>query len=75
MGGGGERGRERGRERPQELCSESRDGRPGLSVPKSAYGLCGRKATLNSNKDKASHWLLSMDLRGLVIALWSMTSL
>ena len=34
--------------RAQELC-ESRDGRPGLPVPKSPYGLCGRKATLNSN--------------------------
>ena len=32
--------------RVQELC-ESRDGRPGLPVPNSPYGLCGRKATLN----------------------------
>jgi len=30
----------------QELC-ESRGGRPGLPVPNSPYGLCGRKATLN----------------------------
>ena len=30
----------------QELC-ESRGGRPGLPVPDSPYGLCGRKATLN----------------------------
>ena len=30
----------------QELC-ESRGGRPGLPVPSSPYGLCGRKATLN----------------------------
>ena len=29
-----------------ELC-ERRGGRPGLSVPNSPYGLCGRKATLN----------------------------
>ena len=29
------------------LC-ESRGGRPGLPVPNSPYGLCGRKATLNS---------------------------
>ena len=29
--------------RAQELC-ESRGGRPGLSVPNSPYGLCGRKA-------------------------------
>ena len=26
---------------------ESRGGRPGLPVPNSPYGLCGRKATLN----------------------------
>ena len=32
--------------RAQELC-ESRGGRPGLPVPNSPYGLCGRKATLN----------------------------
>ena len=34
--------------RTQELC-ESRGGRPGLPVPNSPYGLCGCKATLNSN--------------------------
>ena len=34
--------------RVQDLC-ESRGGRPGLPVPNSAYGLCGRKATLNMN--------------------------
>ena len=34
--------------RVQELC-ESRGGRPGLPVPNSPYGLCGRKATLNWN--------------------------
>ena len=32
--------------RAQGLC-ESRGGRPGLPVPNSPYGLCGRKATLN----------------------------
>ena len=32
----------------QELC-ESRGGRPGLPVSNNPYGLCGRKATLNSN--------------------------
>ena len=32
--------------RAQELC-DSRGGRPGLPVPNSPYGLCGRKATLN----------------------------
>ena len=31
--------------RAQERC-ESRGGRPGLPVPNSPYGLCGRKATL-----------------------------
>ena len=30
------------------MC-ESRGGRPGLPVPSSPYGLCGRKATLNLN--------------------------
>ena len=34
--------------RAQELC-ESRGGRPGLPVPNSPYGLCGRKPTLNLN--------------------------
>ena len=32
--------------RVQELC-KCRGGRPGLPVPNSPYGLCGRKATLN----------------------------
>ena len=32
--------------RAQGLC-ESRGGRPGLPVPNSPYGLCGRKATFN----------------------------
>ena len=34
--------------RAQELC-ESREGRPGLPVLNSPYGLCGREATLNLN--------------------------
>ena len=34
--------------RAQELC-ESRGGRPGLLVPNSLYGLCGRKPTLDLN--------------------------
>ena len=34
------------RYRAQEL-HESRGGRPGLPVPDSSHGLCGRKATLN----------------------------
>ena len=33
--------------RAQELC-ESGGGRPGLPVPNSPYGLCGRRATLNN---------------------------
>ena len=32
-----------------ELC-----GHPGLPVPNRPYGLCGRKATLNSNSSKTS---------------------
>ena len=36
--------------RAQELC-ESRGGRPGLPVPNTPYGLCGRKATLNERKN------------------------
>ena len=36
--------------RGQELC-ECRGGRPGLLVHNSPYGLRGRKATLNLNKD------------------------
>ena len=31
----------------QELC-ESRGGRPGLPVPNSPYGLCGREAAVNT---------------------------
>ena len=31
------------------MC-ESRSGRPGLHVPRSPYGLCGRKATLNLSR-------------------------
>ena len=39
--------------RAQELC-ESRDGRPGLPVPKSLRNLCGSKATLNLNDEEES---------------------
>ena len=35
--------------RGQELC-ESRGGRPGLPVPNSPYGLCGRIATLEEEE-------------------------
>ena len=34
------------KDRAQELC-ESQSGRPGLPVPNSPYGLCGRKETLH----------------------------
>ena len=34
--------------RAQELCG-SGGGRPGLPIPDSPYGLCGRKATLTLN--------------------------
>ena len=30
-------------------CVKSRGGRPGLPVPNSPYGLCGREATLNKS--------------------------
>ena len=33
----------------QELC-ESRGGRPGLHIPKSPYGLCGRSATFEQEE-------------------------
>ena len=39
------------RRRVQESC-ESRGGRPGLPVPNSPYGLCGRKATLKNRAQK-----------------------
>ena len=40
------------RGRAQVLC-ESRGGRPGLPVPNSPYGLCGRKATLKNRAQEA----------------------
>ena len=45
-----------------ELC-ESRGGRPGLPVPNSPYGLCGRKATLNSNRR-----LYSLDVQEVLVS-------
>ena len=39
--------------RAQEGC-ESRGGRPGLPVPNSPYGLCGRKATVNTQFGQSS---------------------
>ena len=47
--------------RAEELC-ESRDGRPGLPVPRSPYDLYGRKATLEKEEEDAAstatmqHW-------------------
>ena len=35
--------------RARQLC-EGRGDRPGLPVPNSPYGLCGRKATLDDNR-------------------------
>ena len=40
--------------RAQELC-ESGSGHPGLPVPNSPYGLCGRKVTLNWTE--LNHWV------------------
>ena len=45
----------------QELC-ESRGGRSDLPVPNSPYGLCERKATLNTNTLFALIFLLTSDL-------------
>ena len=47
--------------RAEELC-EGRGGRPGLPVPRSPYGVCGREAALEE-EDAAStanmqHWEL-----------------
>ena len=54
--------------RAQELC-ESRGGRNGLPVPNSSYGLCGRKATLNSNWLNLSYaWRGRNMVRSKVIA-------
>ena len=54
--------------RAQELC-ESRGGRTGLPVPNSSYGLCGRKATLNSNWLNLSYaWRGRNMVRSKVIA-------
>ena len=39
--------------RVQEL-GEIRGGRPGLPVPNSPYGLCGRETTLNSKLDSVA---------------------
>ena len=38
--------KEKGQKNIAEEPCESRGGRPGLPVPTSPYGLCGRKATL-----------------------------
>ena len=47
--------------RAEELC-EGQGGRPGLPVPRSPYGLCGREATLEEEDAAATattqHWEL-----------------
>ena len=50
--------------RPHELC-ESRGGRPGLPVPNSPYGLCGRKA--NSKKKEKKYFVV---VAGILIQLY-----
>ena len=45
--------------RVQELC-ERRGGRPGLSVPNSPCGVCGRKATLDERTNE-----LTIELRAM----------
>ena len=55
--------------RAQELC-ESRDGRPGLPVLNSPYGLRGRKATLKK-KDLWRTCSLLLDRRVSVTSLMS----
>ena len=45
---------------------ESRGGRPGFPVPNSPYGLCGRKATLNSNSDTRSCVKVEVDVLGTI---------
>ena len=42
--------------RAQELC-ESQGGRPGLPVPNTPCGLCGRKAVLNLTEQSLAGWL------------------
>ena len=49
--------------RAQELY-ESRGGRPGLPVPNSPYGLCGRRATLNGCPEFQSCVKVEADVLG-----------
>ena len=50
--------------RAQELC-ESQGGCPGLPVPNSPYGLCGRKAAFEEEEEEEDS---SSELRGCVIS-------
>ena len=45
----------------RSCVSKRRGGRPGLPVPNSPYGLCGRKATLNERFDWICRLLLLLD--------------
>ena len=54
----------------QELC-ESRGGRPGLPVPDSPYGFCGRKATLNLNSDFRSYVKAVLGYPSLIVLMVS----
>ena len=49
--------------RALELC-ESRGGRPGLHVPNSLYGLCGRKGTLEEEVSQFAVYVLVLCVLG-----------
>ena len=49
--------------RAQELC-ETPGGRPGLPVPNSPYGLCGRKAIFEEEEEEANVFGASERLAG-----------
>ena len=53
----------------------SRGGRPGLPVPNSPYGLCGRKATLNANTQHVSEPRSSLKVEVAVLGSPSLTVL
>ena len=53
----------------------SRGGRPGLPVPNSPYGLCGRKATLNVSTQHVSELRSSLKVEVAVLGSPSLTVL
>ena len=59
--------------RVQDLC-ESCGGRPGLPVPNSPYGLCGRKAILNLNS-KRQEFRICVKVEVAVVGSQSLRSL